>query len=79
MPGEELYEMTPNAAPVTCRAKSGLVEKMKARAESRKLEDLTIGPVLSWTTDKLLGHVDALLKIPGACVCGLGPDGVMGA
>mmetsp|Transcript_24444 Transcript_24444/g.61429 ORF Transcript_24444/g.61429 Transcript_24444/m.61429 type:complete len:559 (-) Transcript_24444:41-1717(-) len=47
-------------------AKAGLVEKMKARAEARNLADLTIGPVLSWTTQKLLAHVDALLKIPGA-------------
>ncbi len=32
---------------------------------SRKLSDLTIGPVLTWTTDAMMSHVDKLLKIPG--------------
>lgn len=39
---------------------------MEELASRRKLEDLTIGPVLTWTTEKMLAHVDALLKIPGA-------------
>lgn len=34
-------------------------------SRSRKLEDLTIGPVLTWTTDAILGHAKKLLAIPG--------------
>lgn len=30
------------------------------------MEDLTVGPVLTWSTEAMLGHVDKLLKIPGA-------------
>ena len=36
------------------------------RASTRKLEDLTIGPVLTWTTDAMLNHAKNLLSIPGA-------------
>ena len=35
-------------------------------AARRKLEDLSIGPVLTWTTRAMLDHVDRLLQIPGA-------------
>ena len=30
------------------------------------MDDLTVGPVLTWSTEAMLGHVDKLLKIPGA-------------
>ncbi|KIY97867.1 1-pyrroline-5-carboxylate dehydrogenase [Monoraphidium neglectum] len=46
--------------------KAGLLEKLKSRAASRQLSDLTIGPVLTWTTDAILGHTKRLLEIPGA-------------
>lgn len=29
------------------------------------MKDLTVGPVLTWSTEAMLGHVDKLLKIPG--------------
>ena len=32
----------------------------------RKLEDLTIGPVLTWTTEQILEHTNKLASIPGA-------------
>ena len=32
----------------------------------RSLDDLTIGPVLTWDTDRILAHVDACLQVPGA-------------
>jgi len=47
---------------------AGLVEKMRQKAAGRKLQDLTIGPVLTWTTPKLMAHVERLLEIPGAKV-----------
>jgi hypothetical protein len=37
----------------------------QARASGRKLSDLTIGPVLTWTTQAMMDHKDKLLKIPG--------------
>lgn len=46
--------------------KAGIFEKMAALAARRKLDDLTIGPVLSETTEKMLGHAERLLSIPGA-------------
>lgn len=30
------------------------------------MKDQTIGPILSWTTDAMLGHVEKLKKIPGS-------------
>jgi len=31
--------------------KTGLLDKMQAQAEKRNLENLTIGPVLTWNND----------------------------
>ncbi|KAJ0971309.1 hypothetical protein J5N97_019268 [Dioscorea zingiberensis] len=47
-------------------ASSGLIPKMKDLAERRKLEDLTIGPVLTVTTESMREHIEKLLEIPGA-------------
>lgn len=44
---------------------AGILEEIQKRASSRNLNDLTVGPVLTWTTDHMLGHVEELLKIPG--------------
>nr|CCA15825.1 predicted protein putative [Albugo laibachii Nc14] len=45
---------------------NGLEDKLQQLAERRKLSNLTIGPVLTVTTERMLGHVKSLLKIPGA-------------
>ncbi|XP_068648242.1 probable aldehyde dehydrogenase [Aristolochia californica] len=47
-------------------ASSDLIRKLKYLASSRKLEDLTVGPVLTVTTASMLEHVNELLKIPGS-------------
>lgn len=47
---------------------SGFVEKLSSIAKRRKLEDLTIGPVLTVTTDQIMDHIKKLLDIPGAKV-----------
>ncbi|KAL5064766.1 hypothetical protein RYX36_026503 [Vicia faba] len=47
-------------------SKTSLVSKLKELAERRKLSDLTIGPVLTFTTDALLEHTKNLLAIPGS-------------
>lgn len=45
---------------------SELISKMQSLAKSRKLEDLTIGPVLTVTTNDMLEHINKLLEIPGS-------------
>lgn len=47
---------------------AGIEKKLKELASRRKLDDLTVGPVLTVTTKRMLDHVAALLKIPGARV-----------
>ncbi|XP_062030366.1 probable aldehyde dehydrogenase [Rosa rugosa] len=47
-------------------SKTSLLSKMKDLAERRKLEDLTIGPVLTLTTETMLDHANKLLQIPGS-------------
>jgi len=43
-----------------------LLPKLGELAARRKLDDLTLGPVLTWTNDKMQAHIDALLEIPDA-------------
>jgi 1-pyrroline-5-carboxylate dehydrogenase len=45
---------------------SELLPRLERLAARRKLEDLTLGPVLSWTTERMLAHVDAATAIPGS-------------
>ncbi|XP_029129243.1 probable aldehyde dehydrogenase [Cajanus cajan] len=47
-------------------SKTSLLSKLKDLAQRRKLEDLTIGPVLTVTTDTMLEHTNKLLEIPGS-------------
>jgi 1-pyrroline-5-carboxylate dehydrogenase len=46
--------------------KAGLVQKLKDLAARRTVDDLTVGPILSWTNEKIKAHIDRLLAIPGA-------------
>ncbi|GAX84814.1 hypothetical protein CEUSTIGMA_g12235.t1 [Chlamydomonas eustigma] len=46
--------------------KLGILENMKQLASKRNLSDLTVGPVLSWTTEAMLAHTHKLLTVPGA-------------
>lgn len=48
--------------------KAGMVQKLKELSERRKLEDLTVGPVLTWNNQQIKEHIDRLLAIPGARV-----------
>ena len=43
-----------------------LLPRLGALASRRNLDDLTIGPVLSWTNERIRSHVDAMLAIPGS-------------
>eukprot|EP00124_Ichthyophonus_hoferi_P004688 Ihof_evm2s549 gene=Ihof_evmTU2s549 len=45
-----------------------LLDRMAHRASLRRLEDLTIAPILSHSTSEILDHMNALLKIKGAKV-----------
>ncbi|OIW19616.1 hypothetical protein TanjilG_18426 [Lupinus angustifolius] len=45
---------------------TSFISKLKDLAERRKLDDLTIGPVLTFTTESMLEHMNKLLEIPGS-------------
>ena len=40
-------------------AQSGFLDHIKARAETRQLEDMTIGPVFTWSNEMLSEQVCA--------------------
>lgn len=46
--------------------KTPLLRKMTDLAARRKLDDLTVGPVLTFTTEAMLGHMNQLLQISGS-------------
>ena len=43
-----------------------LIERMAELASRRKLDDLSIGPVLTHTTQSIMEHKDRILQIPGS-------------
>ena len=43
-----------------------LLHKIKTNAAQRSLNDLTVGPVLTHTTEDILAHIERLLSIPGS-------------
>ena len=45
---------------------AGLVEKLRSYASRRSLSNLTIGAVLTESTERILSHTQRLLKIPGS-------------
>ncbi|KAH6757040.1 aldehyde dehydrogenase 12A1 [Perilla frutescens var. hirtella] len=47
-------------------SKSSFLEKLSGLATRRKLDDLTVGPVLTVTTQAMLDHLNKLLKINGS-------------
>ncbi len=65
-----------NAAGQKCSAQSivlahdnwmdALMPRLAELAARRSLDDLTLGPVLTWTNDQMKAHIDAVLAVPGA-------------
>lgn len=45
--------------------KAGFIDKIKALSERRKLEDLTVGPVLTWDNKKIKIHLKNITSLPG--------------
>ncbi len=43
-----------------------LLPKLGPLAARRGLNDLTIGPVLTWNNDQIKAHIDAVMAVPGA-------------
>lgn len=43
-----------------------LLPKLQALASRRSLENLSIGPVLSWNNDRIATHIKRVLEVPGA-------------
>lgn len=48
--------------------RKGFFDRIAGLASRRSLTDCTIGPVLTWTTERMKEHVGKLLTIPGARV-----------
>jgi len=48
--------------------KAGILDKIKEIAMTRSLDDLTIGPVLTHTTEDIMKHIENVLKIDGASI-----------
>ena len=48
--------------------KHGLLDKLKKQAERRSLNDLTVGPILTWTNERIEEHINKLLELDGAKV-----------
>lgn len=48
--------------------KAGLLDKIKENASKRQLEDFTVGPVLTHSTQNIMDHIETLLKVPGSSV-----------
>lgn len=46
--------------------KAGFIDKIATLAKRRKIDDLTIGPVLTWDNTRIKAHIDKILAIPGA-------------
>ena len=44
----------------------GLLPRLGELAGRRRLADLTVGPVLSWSNERIQAHVDGMLTIPGS-------------
>lgn len=47
---------------------SGLLDKFGQRAQARNLKDLSVGPVITVTTSKMLEHTKKCLEIPGVLI-----------
>jgi len=43
-----------------------LVPRLRELAARRSLDDLTLGPVLTWTNAQMLAHIESVLAVPGA-------------
>lgn len=46
--------------------KTDLLEKMEAQSSKRSLDDLTIGPIITWNNEQIKNHIDAVLELDGA-------------
>jgi 1-pyrroline-5-carboxylate dehydrogenase len=46
--------------------KAGFVDSIKKLAARRKLDDLTVGPVISWDNKRIKNHIDSVLALDGA-------------
>jgi len=65
-----------NAAGQKCSAQSilfvhdnwaeKLLPKLEPLAKRRCLDDLTLGPILTWNNKQIQAHIDAVLTVPGA-------------
>lgn len=48
---------------------AGLVTRLGQLALQRGIDDLSAGPILTWSNPRIAHHLHKLLKIPGSCLC----------
>ena len=48
--------------------KAGFAKRIGELAGRRSLEDLTVGPVITWNNDRIKKHIDNILSISGTKV-----------
>jgi 1-pyrroline-5-carboxylate dehydrogenase len=46
--------------------RDALLPRLETLAARRRLDDLTVGPVLTWSNERIQAHVDAVAALPGA-------------
>ena len=48
--------------------KTNFLELIEQQAAKRNLKDLSIGPIITWTNEKIKAHIDSVLELDGARV-----------
>jgi 1-pyrroline-5-carboxylate dehydrogenase len=46
--------------------KTNFLDLLAAQAGKRNLQNLTVGPILSWNNERIQKHIDAILELDGA-------------
>jgi 1-pyrroline-5-carboxylate dehydrogenase len=47
-------------------SKTNFLELLEKQAGKRNLQNLTIGPILSWNNERMKAHIDAVLELEGS-------------
>jgi 1-pyrroline-5-carboxylate dehydrogenase len=47
-------------------SKTNFYELLEKQASKRNLQNLTIGPILSWNNERIKAHIDAVLELEGS-------------
>jgi 1-pyrroline-5-carboxylate dehydrogenase len=48
--------------------KTKFLELIESQASKRNLQNLSVGPILSWTNERIKAHIDSILELEGATI-----------